>query len=239
MQRRDLFLNEMGITQWVPKDSTRQALAPHSKAEVAAAPGAAATTTRRARIASLDWQALEAEAMQCTSCGLCKSRKRVVFGAGVREGGWVLVGEAPGAEEDVRGEPFVGQAGKLLDAMLAAAQLSRKQQVYILNVLKCRPPENRDPQAEEVAACGPLLQRQLELLNPRLVIVLGRSAAQTLLATDASIAKLRGQVHRVAVGQRQVPVIATYHPAYLLRNLPDKAKAWQDWNFALDTFNAE
>jgi DNA polymerase len=238
MQRRDLFLKEMGITQWVPKESVRRESATLAEANEAAGTSEAATTTRHARIASLDWQALEAEAMQCTSCGLCKTRKRVVFGTGVREGGWVLVGEAPGAEEDVRGEPFVGQAGKLLDAMLSAAQLSRTQQVYILNVLKCRPPGNRDPQAEEVAACAPLLKRQLELLNPRLVIVLGRSAAQALLATETGIAKLRGQVHHVSIGQLQVPVIATYHPAYILRNLPDKAKAWQDWNFALDTFNA-
>ncbi|HEU4622188.1 MAG TPA: uracil-DNA glycosylase, partial [Burkholderiaceae bacterium] len=132
-----------------------------------------------------------------------------------------------------------GQAGRLLDNMLKALGLSRDEQVFIANVLKCRPPGNRDPQPGEVHACDPFLKRQIELVNPRIIVVLGRFAAQSLLATDASIARLRGQVHKVEVARREVPVVVTYHPAYLLRNLPDKAKAWVDWNFALDTYRAE
>jgi DNA polymerase len=231
MNRRDLFLKEMGITQWVEREDAGES-ALESALESAQAP-----QERRTHIAGLEWSELEAEALQCTACGLSAERKQVVFGTGVREGGWVLVGEAPGAEEDARGQPFVGQAGKLLDNMLAAVRLSREEQVYIVNVLKCRPPANRDPQPAEVVACEPWLLRQLELLQPRIVVLLGRFAAQSLLATDASISKLRGQVHHMRVAGRNVPVIVTYHPAYLLRNLPDKAKAWEDWNLALDAFS--
>ena len=145
-------------------------------------------------------------------------------GVGDRAAEWLFVGEAPGAEEDERGEPFVGQAGKLLDAMLAALSLARGRNVYIANVLKCRPPGNRTPEPAEVEACRPYLDRQIELIRPKLIVALGRSAANTLLANDATIASLRGRVHRY----RDVPLIVTYHPAYLLRNLPDKAKAWDD-----------
>jgi uracil-DNA glycosylase len=154
-----------------------------------------------------------------------------VLGVGDEQADWLLVGEAPGAEEDRLGEPFVGQAGRLLDNMLAAIDLERSRNVYICNVLKCRPPGNRNPQPEEVAQCTPHLLRQIDLVKPKLILAMGRFAAQTLLATDASIASLRGRVHRYA----GVPLIVTYHPAYLLRTLPDKAKAWADLVFARKT----
>ncbi len=137
---------------------------------------------------------------------------------------WLLVGEAPGAEEDAKGEPFVGQAGRLLDNMLAALGMRRDKYVYIANVLKCRPPGNRTPTPVEIEACQPYLDRQIELIRPKLIIALGKSAATTLLGVDATIASMRGRIHRY----RSVPLIVTYHPAYLLRNLPDKAKAWED-----------
>ena len=154
-----------------------------------------------------------------------------MFGVGDEQADWLLVGEAPGAEEDRLGEPFVGQAGRLLDNMLAAIGLSRGENVYICNVLKCRPPGNRNPEPDEVAKCTPHLLRQIELIQPKLIIAMGRFAAQTLLGTDATIASLRGRVHRYA----GVPLIVTYHPAYLLRNLPDKSKAWADLVFARRT----
>ena len=146
----------------------------------------------------------------------------------------MLVGEAPGADEDRLGEPFVGQAGRLLDNMLAAVGLERGNGVYIANVLKCRPPGNRNPQPDEVAQCSPYLLRQIGLIKPKLIVAMGRFAAQTLLNTDATIASLRGRVHRYA----GVPLVVTYHPAYLLRNLPDKAKSWADLRFAARTMAA-
>jgi len=158
-------------------------------------------------------------------------RAQTVFGVGDEKADWLLVGEAPGAEEDRVGEPFVGQAGRLLDNMLAAIGLRRGENVYICNVLKCRPPGNRNPEPDEVAKCTPFLLRQIELIEPKLIVAMGRFAAQTLLNTDASIASLRGRVHRYA----ERPLIVTYHPAYLLRNLPDKSKAWSDLVFARRT----
>ena len=170
----------------------------------------------------------------CTACALHKTRTQTVFGVGDEDADWMLIGEAPGAEEDRLGEPFVGQAGKLLDNMLAALGLRRGENVYIANVLKCRPPGNRNPEPDEVAKCSPHLRRQIELVQPKLIVAMGRFAAQTLLDTDASIASLRGRVHAFA----GVPLVVTYHPAYLLRNLPDKAKAWADWVFARKTMAA-
>ncbi len=181
-----------------------------------------------------DWIELKQLVPACTACGLHKTRTQTVLGVGDENADWMLIGEAPGAEEDRLGEPFVGQAGKLLDNMLAAIGLKRGENVYIANVLKCRPPGNRNPEPEEVARCAPFLQRQIELVAPKLVVAMGRFAAQTLLATDASIASLRGRVHAYA----GVPLIVTYHPAYLLRNLPDKAKAWADLVFAKKTMDA-
>ena len=180
------------------------------------------------RIAKIEWPAFATDVDACTACGLCRGRRKSVPGVGDPHAEWLFVGEAPGAEEDARGEPFVGQAGKLLDSMLAALGMKRGENVYIANVLKCRPPNNRTPEPLEVEACRPYLDRQIALIKPKIIVALGKSAATTLLDVDASIASLRGRVHRY----RGVPLVVTYHPAYLLRNLPDKAKAWEDLLFA-------
>jgi len=189
---------------------------------------------RREAIMQMDWQTLQECVANCEACNLSKTRTQTVFGVGDPNAEWLIVGEAPGAEEDRKGEPFVGQAGKLLDNMLAAIKLKRGQNVYIANVLKCRPPENRDPQGEEVMQCDPFLKRQVELIKPKLIIALGKFAAQSLLNSDSTIASMRGKLH----DYHGVPVIVTYHPAYLLRNLPDKAKAWEDLCFAVKTMQA-
>lgn len=183
-------------------------------------------------IDALDWDALEERVAACQRCRLCERRTNTVFGVGDREADWMLIGEGPGENEDKQGEPFVGQAGKLLDSMLHSLQLARGRNVYIANVVKCRPPGNRNPEPDEVAECEPYLQRQVALVKPKLIIALGRVAAQNLLKTEASISSLRGRVHRY----ENVPVVVTYHPAYLLRSLPDKAKAWIDLCLAQDTY---
>jgi uracil-DNA glycosylase family 4 len=175
-------------------------------------------------IAGMDWDALRSAVAACEACKLCAGRRNTVFGVGDLQADWLVVGEAPGENEDLQGEPFVGQAGKLLDNMLGALGVSRRRQVYIANVLKCRPPGNRNPEPEEIAQCEPFLRRQVELLRPRIILAMGRFAVQTLLQTTEPIGRLRGRVHRY----QEVPVVVTYHPAYLLRNLPDKAKAWAD-----------
>ena len=194
---------------------------------------------RAAVIARLGWRELRETVAECRACSLCETRKQTVFGVGHVDAQWMLIGEAPGAEEDARGEPFVGQAGRLLDNMLTSVGMSREgqtpQSVYIANVLKCRPPGNRNPQPEEVAKCEPFLLRQIELVRPALIVVMGRFAAQSLLGTDASIAGLRGRPHHINVAGRQIPVVVTYHPAYLLRNLVDKAKSWADLCLARNT----
>lgn len=175
-------------------------------------------------IATLDWDTLADRVSNCQRCRLCERRTNTVFGVGDREADWMLIGEAPGENEDKQGEPFVGQAGKLLDNMLRALTLSRVSSVYIANVIKCRPPGNRNPEPDEVARCEPYLQRQVALVKPKVIVAMGRFAAQSLLKSDASIASLRGRVHEY----EGVPVIVTYHPAYLLRSLQDKSKAWAD-----------
>ena len=185
-------------------------------------------------ISLMDWTELKATVSGCTKCALHQGRAQTVFGVGDERAEWLLVGEAPGAEEDRLGEPFVGQAGKLLDSMLAALDLKRGVNVYIANVLKCRPPGNRNPEPEEVAQCAPHLLRQIELIQPKLILAMGRVAMQALLHTDATIASLRGRLHRYA----GVPLVVTYHPAYLLRNLPDKSKAWADLLFARKTISS-
>ncbi|SOY47345.1 putative uracil-DNA glycosylase,phage-related protein [Cupriavidus taiwanensis] len=187
------------------------------------APGSA-QVEREAAIAAMEWPALDAAVAGCTACGLCQTRTNTVFGVGDRQAEWMLVGEAPGENEDLQGEPFVGQAGKLLDNMLGALGLARGRNVFIANVLKCRPPGNRNPEAEEVAQCEPFLRRQIALVRPRVIVVLGRFAAQSLLRTTTPIGKLRGTVH----AYQGIPVVVTYHPAYLLRTLTDKARAWED-----------
>ena len=208
MSRREEILTEMG-------------LAPRWKLR-----GRVASDPKEQR-----WIALKKAVPACTACGLHKGRAQTVFGVGDEQADWMLVGEAPGAEEDRLGEPFVGQAGRLLDSMLAALGMKRGENVYIANVLKCRPPGNRNPEPEEVARCTPHLVEQIALIEPKLIVAMGRFAAQTLLDTDATIASLRGRVHRY----HDIPVIVTYHPAYLLRTLPEKAKAWEDLVFARRT----
>jgi DNA polymerase len=209
-------------------DSVAQPVLPHD-AEPAQAGGAP-----RNDVAALDWDALAERVASCTRCRLCEKRTNTVFGVGDREADWMLIGEAPGENEDRQGEPFVGQAGKLLDNMLHALSLTRGENVYIANVIKCRPPGNRNPEPDEVARCEPYLQRQVALVKPKIIVALGRFAAQSLLKTDGSIASLRGRVHEY----EGVPVIVTYHPAYLLRSLHDKAKAWTDLCLARDTWRA-
>lgn len=178
-------------------------------------------------VAGMDWEPLEQAVRDCSNCVLCKRRKQVVFGVGDIQADWMFVGEGPGAEEDARGEPFVGQAGKLLDAMLDSIGLQRGKNVYITNAVKCRPPGNRTPEATEIAACQPYLVRQIELVRPKLLIALGRPAAQTLLQREVRIGQARGHLY----SYMDIPVIVTYHPAYLLRNQEDKAKAWEDLCF--------
>ncbi|TSE19430.1 uracil-DNA glycosylase, family 4 [Tepidimonas alkaliphilus] len=198
-----------------------------------------------ADIATLDWPALEAAIHACQRCGLAACRQRAVPGVGDRRPTWLIVGEAPGEEEDRQGEPFVGRAGRLLDRMLAALDLQRGHGVYIANVLKCRPPRNRNPEPEEIARCAPYLLRQIALLQPRLVLALGRFAAQTLLAEGgclppaeaarAPLGRLRGRVFQARLGELTLPVVVSYHPAYLLRNPVDKGKAWADLCLAAET----
>jgi len=186
---------------------------------------------REGTILGLDWPALQESVASCTACALCRTRRHTVFGVGDPAAQWMIIGEAPGADEDASGEPFVGQAGRLLDNMLASLDMTRDKNVFITNVLKCRPPGDRNPESIEVARCSPYLVRQVELVQPKLILAMGRFAVQALLNTDASIASLRGKLHRY----RDVPVIVTYHPAYLLRNLTDKLKAWEDLVFARQT----
>jgi DNA polymerase len=184
-----------------------------------------------ALVTQMGWAELKQAVVACQACSLAQTRTQTVFGVGDENADWLFVGEAPGAEEDKRGEPFVGAAGQLLDNMLAAIKLKRGDNVYIANVLKCRPPQNRDPHGEEVVKCDPFLKRQVELIKPKLIVAMGRFAAQSVLNTDAAIGALRGKLH----DYNGVPVIVTYHPAYLLRNLPDKARAWEDLCFARAT----
>lgn len=207
-----------------PQPSPVRALAPAAEF----APYPAPDPARSARIATLDWDALEAGIRDCRACALCERRKQAVPGVGDRQARWMLVGEGPGAEEDQRGEPFVGQAGRLLDNMLAAIGLKRAEDVYIANAVKCRPPHNRTPERVEIAACQPFLERQIALVQPRLLIALGRPAAQALLDREIAISAARGKRFERA----GIPVVVTYHPAYLLRNPQDKAKAWEDLCFA-------
>lgn len=186
---------------------------------------------RRDAILSMEWSELKQAVSACTACRLHETRTQAVFGVGDEQADWMLVGEGPGVEEDRQGEPFVGQAGKLLNNMLAAIDLKRGRNVYIANTVKCRPPENRNPEPDEVAACEPYLTRQIALTSPRLIIAFGKVAAQRLLETDSTIASLRGKLHQA----EGIPLIVTYHPAYLLRSLQDKAKAWEDLCFAVRT----
>ena len=189
-----------------------------------------------AAVAHLDMQSLEQRVLGCEACGLCAGRKHAVFGTGAQPASWLIVGEAPGEQEDRQGLPFVGRSGQLLDAMLASVGCSREQNVYITNVIKCRPPGNRNPKPDEIAACRPYLMRQIALLKPERILVVGRFAAQTLLDTDATIGSLRGRQHALKTEEgREIPVVVSYHPAYLLRSPNEKAKAWADLQLATRT----
>ncbi len=223
--RRLDYLDTLGIDVWVSR------VAP--AIPVPAAPPSAPAPAPRVGGVEAQWDALKAEVLSCTKCALHQTRTQGVFGVGNRRADWLIIGEAPGAEEDRQGEPFVGRAGQLLNAMLRSLGLPRES-VFIANVLKSRPPGNRDPKAEEVAACLPYLMRQIALLQPKVMLAVGRIAAQNLLATDLSLGRLRGQVH--TFGELNTPLIVTYHPAYLLRTPGDKRKAWEDLKFARGVF---
>jgi len=222
-----------------PAPVAERPAAPSVRPAAPVATPAAADPARAARIAALEWPALRDDVAACRACGLCESRKQTVFGVGNERAHWLIVGEAPGEQEDLRGEPFVGEAGRLLDNMLRALGLGRaegpvERQVFIANTLKCRPPRNRNPEPAELAACEPYLQRQLELVQPRVIVAMGRFAVQQLLRTAEPIGRLRGRVH----AYQGVPLIVTYHPAYLLRSLPDKALAWDDLCLAREVYES-
>ena len=224
------YLDALGVEQW----TMRKAI---NSATVAAAPTAAPIAAKATAATGGDsWERVEAEVSPCTRCELHKGRTRTVFGVGSRSARWLIVGEAPGAEEDRQGEPFVGRAGGLLNSMLLGIGL-RREEVFIANILKCRPPNNRDPAPAEVACCLPYLERQIALLQPRIMLAVGRIAAQNLLATDTPIGKLRGQLHRF--GASGTPLVVTYHPAYLLRSPTEKRKAWEDLKFARRVFREQ
>lgn len=255
MSRREAILKEMGLSPlWKLRQPLAPVDAPQRLDESAPGPGSGIlvpavadspssspavqisppSSPLQSSVAGLEWEELLARIRDCKACGLCQGRKQVVPGVGDRQADWLFVGEGPGAEEDARGEPFVGQAGKLLDNMLAAIDLKRGHDVYIANAVKCRPPENRTPEPDETAACWPYLERQIALIQPRVIVALGRPAAQTLLRAEIKIGAARGQLHRYG----DIPVIVTYHPAYLLRNLADKSKSWEDLVFARRTMAA-
>jgi len=214
----------MGIDVWLPRASvhSEQPLSPEIPIDNAEPETPAS--------ANDDWDILQAEVANCTRCGLCTTRTQTVFGAGNKQADWMLVGEAPGQHEDEQGLPFVGNAGLLLTEMLRAIGLNREE-VFITNILKCRPPNNRDPHADEVERCNDYLQRQMRLVQPKIILALGRIAAQTLLKTDEPLSRLRGKAHTF----NNTPVVVLYHPAYLLRSLPEKRKAWQDLIQAIQT----
>jgi uracil-DNA glycosylase len=266
-ERQAALLKAMGVRLWSPRIEAASAPPPAAPAAAApdvaraadwrvagpapaapsvpAAPPAAAHGGLAPQLATLDWSALRRAVADCRACSLCESRRQTVFGAGHPRARWLVVGEAPGEQEDAAGEPFVGPAGQLLDAMLQALQLSRRadddlaawpaaQRVYIANTLKCRPPRNRNPEPEELAQCAPFLARQVQLLQPRVILALGRFAVYSLLGSTEAIGRLRGRVHR----HQGIPVIVSYHPAYLLRNPADKARAWDDLCLAAETAEA-
>jgi len=227
-ERRREYLKALGIELWVPRDAVARGTVGPGDAE----PDEPAPSPTSGVAAGLDWDALEARVRACTACALAETRTQTVFGVGDRRARWMFVGEAPGAEEDRQGLPFVGRAGQLLTAMVRALGLARDQ-VYIANILKCRPPGNRDPRPEEVTCCEGYLARQIELIGPGIIVALGRIAAQNLLKIEAPLKALRGRRH--VCGAAATPVVVTYHPAYLLRNPVDKRRAWEDLQLARAT----
>lgn len=251
---RNRLLQEMGLGPvWRLRDAPVEGADTAAGAELPAAevgveslaPTAAPITPTRPvasvsadSIAGLGWTELRETIAACSNCGLCHERKQAVPGVGDEQADWLFIGEGPGSEEDARGEPFVGPAGKLLDAMLAAIDLKRGENVYIANAVKCRPPGNRTPEADEMAACLPFLKRQIALIRPKLIVLLGRAAMHAVLNDDSALGSSRGKRFEYRDGDLVVPVLVTYHPAYLLRNLPDKAKAWEDLCLARRTMRA-
>jgi uracil-DNA glycosylase family 4 len=250
--RRRAYLQAMGIDLWrvrteaeAPAPALSDAAAPHRGPDNANTPAPLSPDSGR-RLpsgaaldpgpAALSWDALRSAVGVCTACGLHETRTQTVFGVGDQNARLVVIGEAPGADEDRAGEPFVGRAGQLLNAMLAAIGLAREQ-VYIANIVKCRPPGNRDPHADEAAACQPYLHRQIALLAPDVILAVGRVSAHNLLGTEEAVGRLRGRAHRFDPGD--IPLIVTYHPAYLLRRPHDKAKAWQDLQAVYRLLHAE
>ena len=249
-ERQEAMLEAMGIRLWQPPqadplrgglDDTPRPPAERGEgaAQAAPEPAAPAARDRAVGVEAMGWDALREAVVACRACKLCEGRRQTVFGVGNTSAHWMIVGEAPGEQEDRQGEPFVGKSGQLLDNKLRAVGLTRgeadaAQQVFIANTLKCRPPGNRNPEPEELAQCEPFLIRQVELVKPRIILAMGRFAVQSLLRSHEPIGKLRGRVHRY----QGVPLIVTYHPAYLLRNLEDKAKAWDDLCLALQTLKS-
>lgn len=266
-ERQRAMLREMGIRWWAPEDGSADHADASLAVALAEPPPAAGPTvvrppvdeapTARAgaivvpptplqnvvgfdAVARMDWSTLRDTVAGCTSCRLCEGRRQTVFGVGHERAHWMVVGEAPGEQEDRQGEPFVGVSGQLLDNMLRAIGLTRAeappaQQVYIANTVKCRPPGNRNPEPDELATCEAYLVRQVQLVQPKIILAMGRFAVQSLLRSSEPVGRLRGRVHRY----QGVPLIVTYHPAYLLRNLEDKAKAWDDLCLAVETLRAE
>jgi DNA polymerase len=244
-ERRVAMLREMGVRVWpvagggppgaapsppqVGRETTRAVDAGPATDQAVAAAAASPQTERPGGVAAWAWGELREAVSNCTACKLCKGRRQTVFGTGNEHAHWMVVGEAPGEQEDLQGEPFVGKSGQLLDNMLRALELTRQpgppeQQVFIANAVKCRPPANRNPEPDELAACEPFLVRQLQLVQPRIILAMGRVAAHTLLRSTEPIGRLRGRVHAF----EGVALVVTYHPAYLLRNPQDKARAWDD-----------
>jgi uracil-DNA glycosylase len=240
-ERQQAMLQEMGIRLWRPlaEPVVEPAVDVVTAPRVAPPPAAAPAPAHHAPpvgVATMDWPALREAVAGCTACKLCNGRTQTVFGVGHPRAHWMIVGEAPGEQEDRQGEPFVGKSGQLLDNMLRAVHLTRgeappAQQVYIANTVKCRPPGNRNPEPDELAQCEPFLMRQVALVQPKIILAMGRFAVQSLLRSSEPIGKLRGRVHHY----QGVPLIVTYHPAYLLRNLADKTRAWDDLCLAMET----
>ncbi len=221
--RQHVYLDRMGIDVWVRREPGETPNAAKDEVIVDALPMPSIDTE------SMDWQTLEQHVSACTRCPLHSGRKHTVFGTGNRSAEWMIIGEAPGADEDRQGLPFVGRAGRLLNAMLKAAGYERDD-VFITNILKCRPPRNRDPKLDEAVACAGYLHRQITLVHPKIILAVGRIAAQNLLTTDEPLGRLRGKIHRHEYSG--IPVIVTYHPAYLLRSPQEKRKVWEDLCFA-------
>jgi uracil-DNA glycosylase len=250
-ERQLAMLREMGIRLWCPPPDPVPGIAGPSPHPVQRGAGEAPsahdalvvdvrpTAVALSPVATLDWPELRAAVAACTACRLCEGRRQTVFGVGNPRAHWMVVGEAPGEQEDRQGEPFVGKSGQLLDNMLRAIALTRgeaapAQQVYIANTIKCRPPGNRNPEPGELAKCEPFLIRQVQLVQPKIILAMGRFAVQSLLRSTEPIGRLRGRVHQ----WEGVPLIVTYHPAYLLRNPEDKARAWDDLCLAVEVVKA-